>query len=85
MSLNRYAKKRDENEPEIIEALEQAGCLVEQMDKFDLLVQRGESIYALEVKMPQGKLTALQADLLAAGWRIRIVRSPQEALEAVGL
>lgn len=85
MTLNRYAKKRDENEPEIIEALENAGCLVKQQDLWDLVVQRGESVYLLEVKMPEGRLTDLQTDLIADGWRIRIVRSPEEALRAIGL
>jgi hypothetical protein len=85
MTLNRYAKKRDENEPEIIEALESAGCLVMQTDKVDLLVQRGTQQFLLEVKMPTGKLTRLQAELLAEGWRIAVVRSPEEALKAIGL
>jgi hypothetical protein len=85
VTLNRYAKKRDENEPEIIEALEDAGCLVMQTDKIDLLVQRGTQQFLLEVKMPKGKLTRLQAELLAEGWRIAVVRSPEEALKAIGL
>ncbi|MDE2107102.1 MAG: hypothetical protein KGL39_58385 [Patescibacteria group bacterium] len=85
MSLNRYAAKRDRNEPEIVEALRLAGCRVVHTDVFDLIVQRGRLTYLLEVKTPQGRPTKSQARLKADGWRVHVVHSADEAFRAVGL
>jgi len=85
MSLNRYAKRRDENEPEIIDALEAIGCTVVPLDQpVDLLCGRGGRNILLEVKMPKGRNTRNQTDFFAE-WQgqVRVVRTPEEAIEAV--
>lgn len=82
----RRAAKRDSNEREIIDALEAAGCKVEQLDKWDLQVQRPDGVLRMiEVKAPKGKLKPSQEKLIADGWDLRVVRSIEEAFEAVGL
>ncbi len=50
--MKRYAARRDENEREIITALEAAGAAVQQLDPPvpDLLVGFGDELYLLEVK-----------------------------------
>lgn len=84
MTLNRYAKRRDANEREIIQALEARGYLVKQDDFVDLVVQRQDGkIVLLEVKSANGRLTKLQSADIAAGWLFHIVRTPEEAIEAV--
>lgn len=85
MSVRRYAAKRDGNETEIAKALRKAGCLVKFQTDYDLLVYRGGRLYMLEVKTKSGRLTASQRKLLDEGWPLQIVRSEDEALEAVGL
>lgn len=83
----RRAAKRDENEPEIVRALERAGCLVERLDRpVDLLVARAGRLYLLEVKSKRGSLTAEQEKFLARGWpSTRVVWDVPQALAAVGL
>lgn len=87
MSRNRYQLMRDENEPEIIEALEAIGCTVRKVnaEPYDLLVGRMGWTFAIEVKTPKGKLTPAQR-LFQLNWRgqYAVVRSPAEALIAVG-
>lgn len=87
MSLNRRAASRDKNEKALILALKDVGCLVVQLDKFDLLVLRAGQVYMVEIKNPDGRdrLTPFQKELLAEGWPLHIVRTPEEALRAVGL
>jgi len=84
----RLRTRRDSNEREIIDVLEQAACDVVQLDyPCDLLVGRGRVNYLLEVKMPTGKLRESQARF-AEDWRgavVQVVRTPEEALRAVGL
>ena len=83
----RRAAKRDGNEHTIVRALRKAGCRVMfGSPNPDLIVQRGRTTYLLEVKQRKGgKLTASQEKMLADGWHFHIVRSEDEALEAVGL
>ena len=51
--LKRYAMKRDENEEEIVLALESCGCTVHRLDSpVDLLVGRGKRNILIEVKNP---------------------------------
>ena len=55
MSINRYAKKRDDNEKEIITALESIGCTVERLDRpVDLAVLYKGRVRFIEVKNPKG-------------------------------
>ncbi len=63
MSLNRRAAKRDANEPEIIEFLRKAGCMVLPISESglpDLLCCYRGLIFLVEVKSGKGKLTAAQ-------------------------
>jgi hypothetical protein len=84
VSINRYAKRRDANEREIIEALEGRGHMVKQDDFVDLVVQRPDGkIVLLEVKTHNGRLTKSQEQMLGEGWLFHIVRTPAEAIAAV--
>ena len=86
----RRAAKRDGNEAEIIQVLQQVGADVYKLnDKAlpDLLVGFRGTNYLLEVKMPKGKLTQAQKawwDKPYNGQRA-IVHSVDEALDAIGL
>jgi len=89
MSLNRYAKRRDDNEPDIVHALRAIpGVSVVYMDKyFDLLVGYRAHNIALEVKMPGKETRKDQADQRT--WRenwpgqIQVVTSIDEAIHCV--
>ena len=88
--MTRYAKRRDENEPEIVRALENAGCDVVRTDEIDLVVGLGKKSYCLEVKRPgmatKSRLRPIQKRLRTR-WNghYAIVTTPEEALRAVGL
>ena len=90
MSLNRYAKRRDDNEEEIVKALESIGCTVVRLDTpVDLLVGRGGRNILLEVKNPSlppssRKKTKPQEQFFAA-WKgqVRLVTTAASAIEAV--
>ena len=57
MTLHRYAKARDANEPEVIEWLEAHGYSVERIDvPCDLIVGKARRSHLVEVKMPKEKL-----------------------------
>lgn len=80
MSLNRYAKRRDANEPEIFAAIQAAGYLVERMDLWDLLVQHratGET-FIVEVKTEGGAYTKRQKRMLKAGWKVLEARGVED-------
>lgn len=85
MSLNRYAKKRDDNERGIIDMLESHGYVVEQLDVCDLLVTDapgGPPKWLLEVKSKRGKLTPRQVEFRKK-FLVHVVRTAVEALAAV--
>ena len=89
--LKRYGNQRDANEPEIVRALEQAGCSVIRLNTpADLLVGRttpqGKRTYLIEVKSANGTLTRDQ-DTFTDLWRgqFSVVRSVEDALIAVGV
>jgi len=87
VSLARYAKRRDANERPIIEAMERVGAEVWVTDRpADLLVWFRGQWHVLEAKVARGRLSKLQAEERAEGrcQGIRIVRSPVEALQAIG-
>lgn len=86
----RAAARRDNNEPEVVRALELAGWTVVRVSDTgfpDLVAVRRGVLRLLEVKGPKGELTEAQVKLhqrlAAAGLPVAIVRSPEEALEAV--
>jgi len=88
MSLHRYGKRRDANEPEVVMALRKAGAVVWFMDRpFDLLVGHRGRLVALEVKTRTGKLKPSQVDALAEsvvrGLPFYVVRTAEEALAAL--
>jgi hypothetical protein len=87
----RFAAKRDANEPAIIAALQLAGWSIFQVGATgfpDLVAVRRGVSHFLEVKMAKGALTEAQVKLhrrmAAAGLAVHIVRTPDEALAAVG-
>ena len=97
MSLNRIAKSRDINEPEIVAALRQVGATVRQLDTpVDLLVGYKGRTILMEVKQPgekkRGKgfihsLTSMQHKFFADwdGGELVTVRSAEEALSCLGI
>lgn len=92
MSLLRYAKRRDLSEPAIIEALERVGAEVWPLDfPVDLLVRFRLHWFLLECKTGRGPKMAIRKDKrqqaqqnFIAATGIPIVRTPVEALKAIG-
>jgi len=90
--MRRYAKKTDSNQQEIIDALRDRGAVVFVIHKpFDLLVASMGRLHIMEVKNPEGR-NKLEDDqkkdmskLWLAGVRVHVVRSVDEALEALKL
>lgn len=87
----RAAAKRDATEPEIVKALELAGWTVVKVSDTglpDLVAMRRGVVRFLEVKSPGGKLTPAQQETFqrfaAALVTVHVVRTPEEALMAVG-
>lgn len=85
----RRAARTDANQAEIVAALRKAGCQVESLAKLgrgvpDLLVGRASRLWLLEVKTKRGDLTPDQRRWHAL-WPVHVVRSPEDALRAVGL
>lgn len=89
MGINRYAAKRDANEPAIILGLRKVGATVYQLSGKgipDLLVGFRGVTYLLEVKERKGKLTNAQDDFMSVweGQRVYIARTVEAALAAIG-
>jgi hypothetical protein len=81
MRRNAGGKKRDENEPAVVEALRSVGAQVWYLSGAglpDLLVLFREHFYVLEVKGAKGHLTTAQRDI---PWPV--VRTPIQALVAI--
>lgn len=80
----------DANQGEIVRALRKAGCSVQSLAGVgdgvpDLLVARAGKLFLLEVKMAGKGLTKDQEEWVAGWWSaVHIVRTPEEALRAVG-
>lgn len=97
MSLNRYATKRDLNEPEIVAALRAVGATVVQLDRpVDLLVGYKRKTMLMEIKQPgelvksgkpKHKLTEGQEKFFAEwqGGDLLTVRSVEQALACLGV
>ena len=91
MGLNRHAKRRDANEPEIRKALHKVGVMTWPLDTpVDLLCGTKEMFFLLEVKdgskIPsQRALTASQEDFFrdTEGYPRFKVETVEDALEAV--
>jgi hypothetical protein len=99
MSLNRHDAQRDANEPEIVEALLKAGCSVDRTKELvDLVVGHYDEIgwpvtTLMEVKLPLGpnggdshsRLNPKQMEFHGRHkGLVVVVRSPEDALRAVG-
>ncbi len=85
----RYAAKRDGNERDIIDELEEKGCTVMQLSGRgvpDLLVYRAATglLRMMEVKQRKGKLTAAQAETFPL-WPAWVCRTKEEARRAMGI
>ena len=90
VSLNRYNPARDANEPEIVGELRARGCIVAPLSGSavpDLLVGHAGRWILLEVKTGAGKLTGAQArwhkHARGAGLPVHVVRTPEQALDAL--
>lgn len=86
-----WARRVDANHGEIIAALRKAGCAVLDLSRVghgcpDILVSIAQKNHLLELKSRDGELTDDQFKFRDY-WRapVHIVRSPEQALEAVGL
>lgn len=86
MSLNRYAKKRDIAEPEVVKTLRDCGFSVERIDRpVDLIVgvPRTRRTHLVEVKTGKRKLNENQREFVDV-WRgseIVTLRDAQEAMD----
>lgn len=81
----------DANQPVIVEALRKCGALVQHLHQVgggcpDLLVGFRRRVYLLEVKAGTGDLTDEQLDWhrLWGTLPVHVVRTPLEALQAIG-
>ena len=79
--------RRDDNEKDVVDALEAIGCTVYRMGRpVDLLVGYRKHNFCIEVKNKDGfnKLTDFQKKWIPE-WRgqVRIVTTPQEAIALV--
>jgi hypothetical protein len=77
--------KRDRNEPAIVQLLRQLGADYIPLEPFDLLVWHRARLFMLDVKTPEGRATQRQRELIARGWPLQFVRTPDETLRALGL
>lgn len=84
MSIKRWNAKRDANEPGIVSALKQVGAKVLRLDAFDLLVLYRGTLFMLDAKMPEGRTTSAQDELLEDGWPLHMVVDEMSALRAIG-
>ena len=86
--MPKYAKKRDDNEPEIVDALQTVGAQVYKLNETnlpDLLVAFRRQWWLIEVKGPNGKLKEGQKQFLDnAVAPVAVARNQDEALQAVG-
>lgn len=88
--MSKYARRVDNVQREIIVALTVAGCNVTNMSRAgdgfpDLFVTRAGIHYILETKARYGKLTDAQIRFHVKHQPVHTVRTPEEALKAVGL
>lgn len=97
--MRHYSRRVDQNQRAIVAALRTAGCSVQSLAGVgrgcpDLLVGRAGRMWLLEVKRPAGERGGLADRILLetqrawlSGWRgpvPALVRSPAEALQAIG-
>lgn len=88
MSIHRIAAKRDQNETEIVLALQYAGATVVRLSQKgvpDLLIGFNGRNYLFEVKTPKGSPTPDQVTFFET-WEgnVHIVRNTEDALRIIG-
>ena len=91
-TLEMKRHRSDLNQQLIVNTLRECGCLVESLSQVgngvpDLLVWRQGNVYLLECKQKNGKLTPEQ-EHFHLRWKskqIHVVRTTEEALNAVGI
>jgi hypothetical protein len=79
-----WAKRRDANEPAIVDALEHVGALVLRLDRFDLLAYYRGRLFMMDAKMLKGRATTAQEELRRMGWPLAYVHDPIAALRVIG-
>lgn len=82
----KYAKKRDDNEKDIVKALRGRGAYVHLLNRFDMLVGWKGQWYPIEVKTGNKKLTDRQVHMILEMKNIapfHIARDVDEAVEIV--
>jgi DNA-binding transcriptional MerR regulator len=87
VSLYRIDARRDDNEPDIIKALKEAGAQVEQIRQpCDLAVAFRARHFLIEVDNPESKYRKRKQKQLETFQRMKIpmVQTPDEALRAIG-
>lgn len=86
--MPKYAKKRDDNEREIIDVLQKVGARVFQLNEQDipdLLVEFRRKWWLIEVKGKQGKLEHGQQRFFEnSAAPVAVARTPGDALCAIG-
>lgn len=82
----KMAKKSDANQPEIVQALRDLGCSVQDLHAVgqgcpDILVGWYGNNYLFEIKGKTGKLTEAEAKFFA-GWKgtVCLIRSVEDAI-----
>lgn len=84
MSGKRYATKRDSTESAILRALGAVGAKFILLDAFDVLVLFRGHLTMLDCKSPKGRPTRNQEVMVQEGWPLVYVKTPDEALRAIG-
>jgi hypothetical protein len=82
LSLNRHAAARDANEPAVLAPFKAAGWPVLLLREIDALVLKPDgSVLMVEVKNKSGRnrLTTRQDQLIAQGWPLLVLRTPEAA------
>lgn len=81
-----YARRTDTTQAAIVDALRDVGAQVLILGgAIDLLVWYQGEVYPMDPKSPGGTLTATQKRLVAQGWPVKLPRTVEEALDAIGV
>ncbi len=80
----RYAARVDANHRSICEALVACGWLVKDCHQYpgfvDAVAQRRGVTRLIEIKAKRGKLTRSQADMIASGFDVKVLRTVEDAV-----
>lgn len=90
MTLSRYANRRDENEKDIVAALESFGCSIFRLDRpVDILCGYQARNYLFEIKNPhkpkadQKKTKAQRAFFDAWKGQVRVITTAAEGIKVI--